>query len=232
MAIINSVFVGRAKKSAGNATFRTVRGRTIASQKVAKTGTRVGSLSLNQFALAVISRFASLKAADINVSFDPTTYGSPRNAFFKLNYGPMKEAVRQLWMDSLKQDAAKLPQDAEIIDAITAYATANQTSIYRVKKAGMQVVYLTGEWTSDENPEEAPSTDGKVSISVSVTPAGAGTVTGAGRYAVGDTVTLEATAAESHEFSKWSDDVTDNPRTIVVPEGGASYEAVFSTIFS
>ena len=58
MAIISSVFMGRAKKSAGNATFRTVRGRTIASQKVAKKGTKTGKMSKNQFALAVISRFA------------------------------------------------------------------------------------------------------------------------------------------------------------------------------
>lgn len=232
MAIINSVFVGRAKKSAGNATFRTVRGRTIASQKVAKTGTRVGSLTLNQFALAVISRFASLKAADINVSFDPTTYGSPRNAFFKLNYNTMKEAVRQLWMNSLKQDAVKLPTDAEILDAITAYATANPSAIYRVKKAGMEVVYLTGEWTSEDNPEDVPSTDGKVSITISVSPDGAGTVTGAGRYVVGETVTLEATANSNYNFNEWSDGVSDNPREIVVPEGGASYTATFSQDFS
>lgn len=158
MAIINSVFVGRAKKSAGNATFRTVRGRTIASQKVAKTGTKVGNLSLNQFALAVISRFASLKAADIVVSFDPTTYGSARNAFFKLNYGPMKEAVRQLWMDSLQHEAAKLPTDDEILTTIAEYSDAHPNTIYRVKKAGYPVVYLQGDWSSDDNPVVDDST--------------------------------------------------------------------------
>lgn len=151
MAIINSVFVGRAKKSAGNATFRTVRGRTIASQKVAKTGTRVGSLTVNQFALAVISRFASLKAEDIAQSFDPTTYGTPRNAFFKLNYGAMKEAVKDLWEDSLEQGAPKLPTDSDLLSAISSYATLNPTSIYRVKKAGHPVVYLTGEWSPGDN---------------------------------------------------------------------------------
>lgn len=158
MAIINSVFVGRAKKSAGNATFRTVRGRTIASQKVAKTGTRVGALSQNQFALAVISRFASLKAADIVASFDPTTYGSARNAFFKLNYGPMKEAVTQLWRDSHLAGAAKLPTDAEILTTIAEYSEENPNAIYRVKKAGYPVVYLQGEWSSDDNPVEDDST--------------------------------------------------------------------------
>lgn len=158
MAIINSVFMGRAKKSAGNATFRTVRGRTIASQKVAKKGTIVGTLSRNQFALAVVSRFASLKALDINASFDPTTYGSQRNAFFKLNYAPIKEAIYQLYLDTLKQGAARIPSDEEILKAVEDYSKDNPTSIYRVKKAGFEVVYLNGEWTSEQNPQK-PETD-------------------------------------------------------------------------
>lgn len=152
MAIINSVFMGRAQKSAGNGTFRTVRGRTIVSQKVAKRGTIVGNLSKNQFALAVISRFASVHATDIQNSFDKTTYGSERNAFFKLNYGAMKEAVSQLYLESLKVGAAKLPSDAEIEQAIATYAAANPNTIYRVKKAGHPVIYLSGEWSSDANP--------------------------------------------------------------------------------
>lgn len=156
MAIISSVFMGRAKKSAGNATFRTVRGRTIASQKVAKKGTQTGKMSKNQFALAVISRFASLKAGDISVSFDATTYGSKRNAFFKLNYDQMKKAIEKLYVDSLLQGAANMPSDAEILEAVADYAAKNKQAIYRVKRAGFPVVYLTGEWTSEQNPEEAP----------------------------------------------------------------------------
>lgn len=232
MAIINSVFVGRAKKSAGNATFRTVRGRTIASQKVAKTGTIVGSLSQNQFALAVISRFASLKAADISVSFDPTTYGSARNAFFKLNYGAMKDAVKPLWLESLKQGAAKLPTDDEILVAISEYSDAHPNSIYRVKRAGFPVVYLRGDWSSEDNPTDIPIEDGKAAIIVNVSPAGAGTVTGAGRYAVGETVTLTATANENYNFNEWEDGSTSATREIVVPDGGATYTATFSGDFS
>lgn len=152
MAIVNSVFVGRAQKSAGNGTFRTVRGRTIVSQKVSKRGAVVGSLSQNQFALAVISRFASIHAADIDVSFDRTTYGSSRNAFFKLNYAPMKEAVKLLWTNSLKTGAAKLPTDAEIEEAIATYAQEHPNTIYRIKKAGEAVVYLSGAWEDSSNP--------------------------------------------------------------------------------
>lgn len=152
MAIVNSVFVGRAQKSAGNGTFRTVRGRTIISQKVSKRGAITGSLSYNQFALAVISRYASIHAADIDVSFDPTTFGSARNAFFKLNYDQMKKAVKGLWAESLQVDAARLPSDAEIEQAITDYATEHPQAIYRIKKAGHAVVYLTGAWAESSNP--------------------------------------------------------------------------------
>ena len=154
MAIINSVFMGRAKKSAGGATFRVVRGRTIASQKIAKKGTQTGKMSLNQYALACISRFAALKAGDISVSFDATTYGSKRNAFFKLNYDQLKLALKSLYTESLKHDAATMPSDAEILAAVAEYASKNKQAIYRVKRAGFAVVYLTGEWSSEQNPEE------------------------------------------------------------------------------
>ena len=43
-----------------------------------------------------------------------------------------------------------------------------------------------------------------------------GTVTGAGEYAYGTTVTIGATPAAGYVFVKWSDGNTDNPRTITV----------------
>lgn len=232
MAIVNSVFLGRAKKSAGNGTFRTVRGRTIVSQKVAKKGAVVGNLSKNQFALAVISRFASIHAADIEVSFDKTTYGSARNAFFKLNYSAMKAAVQQLFVDSLLQGAPKLPTDGEIETAVATYATEHPQAIYRVKRAGYEVVYLTGSWASENNPEDAPTADGKFAITASTSPEGAGTITGTGRYATGESVSLQATANSGYKFSEWSDGVTDNPRTIVVGTSNENYIAEFGQEFS
>ena len=64
-------------------------------------------------------------------------------------------------------------------------------------------------------------------ISTDVTPAGAGTVTGAGTYYYGDMVTLTAIENTGYAFSQWDDGVTDNPRTIIV-EGDATYTAVFA----
>jgi len=53
-----------------------------------------------------------------------------------------------------------------------------------------------------------------------------GTVTGGGTYTAGTVVTLTAIANEGYEFSMWSDENTDNPRTITVTEN-ATYIAIF-----
>ena len=54
-----------------------------------------------------------------------------------------------------------------------------------------------------------------------------GTATGSGTYASGATATLAAVPAANCLFVKWSDDVTDNPRNIVVT-GDVTYTAYFS----
>lgn len=55
----------------------------------------------------------------------------------------------------------------------------------------------------------------------------AGSVTGSGEYAVGSVVEIEAIANEGSLFVKWSDDVVENPRQVVV-EGDAEYTALFT----
>ena len=217
MAIVNSIFMGDARKSAGNGTFRTVRGRTIVSQKVSKKGSIVGSLSKNQFALAVISRFASIHAADIVESFDPTTYGSARNAFFKLNYDAMKTAVNGLWFDSLKQGAAKLPSDAEIEQAIADYATANPQAIYRVKKAGYPVVYLTGAWEGTTNP----ITWGEVTVKGSSVKTGDDNI----KLATGDSITIAYTG-------EWSDSIVISASVANGEEANATLSTLSGSSFA
>ena len=65
-------------------------------------------------------------------------------------------------------------------------------------------------------------------VSVTVTPAGAGTTSGAGTYAVGTTVTIGASAAEGYGFDGWSDGETANPRTVDVLGKNMVFEAVFN----
>ena len=66
-------------------------------------------------------------------------------------------------------------------------------------------------------------------ISTSVNDATMGSVTGAGDYDEGDTVTLTATANTDYKFVMWQDENTDNPRTFTASASG-SYEAVFAEI--
>lgn len=49
---------------------------------------------------------------------------------------------------------------------------------------------------------------------------------GGGEYRIGSTVELRAVAVNGYEFSRWSDDNTDNPRTIVI-ESDTTFKAVF-----
>ena len=63
-------------------------------------------------------------------------------------------------------------------------------------------------------------------LSLSVSPTGSGTVSGAGSYTSGTSVSISATAGSGYEFVKWSDDVTANPRTIVI-SANTSLTAIF-----
>ena len=66
-------------------------------------------------------------------------------------------------------------------------------------------------------------------ISASVSPGGAGTVSGAGTYSEGSTCTLSVTPAEGYTFTQWNDGNTDNPRTFTVTED-ATYTATLTAI--
>ena len=150
MAIINSLGIGRGKKSAGNLTYRTVRGRCIASQKQEKRGPVKGVYSIAQATFSLVSTFMRAHAADIDVSFDKTAYGSARNNFYKTNKSALAAALAAL---ANEYAYAKNKADITAIDAaIATYAEENPQAIVRVKLSGFDTVYLTGAWSSDDNP--------------------------------------------------------------------------------
>ena len=64
-------------------------------------------------------------------------------------------------------------------------------------------------------------------VTTSVSPAGAGTVTGGGAYEAGTVITLAATANPGYTFSQWNDGSTQNPRTVTV-NSNLSFTAIFS----
>ena len=71
-------------------------------------------------------------------------------------------------------------------------------------------------------------TIGDKEIKTAVNNSAWGKVTGAGVYNENDEATLTATANSGYRFVKWSDEVTDNPRTIVVTQD-STFTAIFET---
>ena len=69
-------------------------------------------------------------------------------------------------------------------------------------------------------------TIGDKEIKTTVNNSAWGKVTGAGFFNENDEATLTATANSGYRFVKWSDEVTDNPRTIVVTQ-----DSTFTAIF-
>ena len=64
-------------------------------------------------------------------------------------------------------------------------------------------------------------------ITVNANPSADGTASGGGTYTVGTSIQISATANAGFTFVSWNDSVTSNPRSIIVPAGGATYTANF-----
>lgn len=150
MSQLKAAPIGAGSGRIGNTYLRTVRGRTLQcwmpnSNKVA---TRTEAAIARQTTFGLCTRFAKLHANSIKVSFNTTKYGSARNYFMKINYDALKSAFAELSASA---------SDAAIETAVKTYATANPTEIYRVRRNGYPNVYLSGEWKSSDDPEEAPT---------------------------------------------------------------------------
>lgn len=87
-------------------------------------------------------------------------------------------------------------------------------------------VTVTGNATYTATFSQAGAT--YYTVSAYVSPAVAGTVTGAGTYEEGSAVTLTATPNTGYVFREWNDGVTSNPRTVTV-NNNMSFTAYFDT---
>ncbi len=92
--------------------------------------------------------------------------------------------------------------------------------------ANPRVVTVTGDATFTAIFTEKVIEKPTYTITVTAEPAEGGSVSGGGVYDEGSTITLVAVPAAGYEFVKWSDENTDNPRTVVVT-ADASYTALF-----
>lgn len=85
MAIINSLGIGKSVKSVGNLTYKVVRGRTIASQRITTNKSNTALQGNQRIAFGKVSQAMQLCSAYINTAYEKSKYGSARNNFQKLN---------------------------------------------------------------------------------------------------------------------------------------------------
>lgn len=71
---------------------------------------------------------------------------------------------------------------------------------------------------------------GKLNIQVIAEPSNGGTISGGGIYKEGTQVILNASPSNNFAFTKWDDDVTENPRTIIVSDSKTTYKAFFEDL--
>ena len=86
--------------------------------------------------------------------------------------------------------------------------------------------YDDGSDTPSDEPTDPDNVE-QITISTSVNNNSMGSVTGAGTYNKGESVTLTAVANEGYRFLSWGDGVTDNPRTVIAEEDQVIYSAIF-----
>lgn len=196
MAVLLNIISSGSRKSAGAATFRRVRGRTIMSQKrggLSKSAmeTRAAEGLVRTYREAmfyIVTSFCAGMAQSINASFEPTRYGSSRNAFFKLNYSFIESVVNGTnlglaLLDQLMHDVSFTgvqAADGEIIRSISEFNIAGFNALCDAKEAtGSSLIYvratrptITHAGTDEAwNASDDPTGTTISSFEVSVTPA-------------------------------------------------------------
>ena len=122
-------------------------------------------------------------------------------------------------------NAGGIPQFA-VINGVTNSANYGAWQILSTPKgyATNSTVPLLKSLIDSVRPAQAAY----ATISTAASPTNGGTVSGAGSYPVGSQAILSATASNGWVFTGWSDGNSQNPRTITVPSGGASFTADFA----
>lgn len=85
MAIVNSLAIGKSRKSAGNLTYKTVRGRTIASQRITENKSNTAKQAAQRGSFSMSSQAIALCRSYVDYAYEKSKYGSSRNEFMKMN---------------------------------------------------------------------------------------------------------------------------------------------------
>ena len=84
-----------------------------------------------------------------------------------------------------------------------------------------------GSGTGSGSGNQGGDQSQKKSVNLTVSPAGAGTVTGGGQYDSGATVNIGASPASGYHFVRWSDNSTNASRTLNVLDSDIDLMAIF-----
>lgn len=87
MAIVSSLAIGKSVKSAGNLTYKTVRGRCIASQRITSNSSNSLKQAAQRSVFSQTIQSMQLVLPWVNNFFEKSKYGSSRNAFMRLCHG-------------------------------------------------------------------------------------------------------------------------------------------------
>lgn len=85
MGIYNNASIGVRKKSVGENTYKTVRGRTIVSKRIMENSSKTQPQTEQRKAFSIMGKSGKLLSKWIDRTFDKTKYGSQRNNYVKLN---------------------------------------------------------------------------------------------------------------------------------------------------
>ena len=100
-----------------------------------------------------------------------------------------------------------------------------ENKVFLTPDGKYEISYESGDDSGDEGENPAPVA--KKTVTLSVSPAGAGTVTGGGQYDEGASATIKAVAASGFHFVKWSDNNTSATRTVTV-NNDLTLQAIFA----
>ena len=155
--------------------------------------------------------------------------------------GSMRFGLRSTSVSDVNKVGAGLITSRRVIFSpnsnIKKELAATSVSITCYDRYGNVVKRVTSTDDSEvEDPEDEgtdptdPSGGDQIRIETAANDATMGTVSGAGSYDKGETVTLKASANEGYRFLQWTDDVLDNPREVTADEDGVTYTAVFEKV--
>ena len=150
MAIINSVAVGRGRKSVGEFTYRLVRGRTVAARRVLTNSSKSVRQVSQRGAFKVVSQFISVFAPIIDAAYVKSRYGSARNAFMKENFRNLKDYVNDPTVADLLAERNTYGLALELAGVVADDAASLAPDLYKGNTGVRLMSYAVDEGPSAE----------------------------------------------------------------------------------